>query len=277
MNCATASFVLASQRRTLSSLLVSPRRRLAQRSFSSTTAKRAPIVELREYELFPEHATTYLQATNDSAALRQSLSPLRLFSLPETGGRLHTATHLYYYGGGYTERDATRLNMAQNPEWKAYVSSIRPYAQTQSSTIWVEAPLVQEHSGQVHGLSEVPDIQNLPGDASILEIRRYRLRLGYDTVPQFLEMYGSGLPSKLNAPGTDPTTSLITVLYTEVGRLNEVIEIWRHGNGSKAMEVSRQAARGAPEWRAAIANIANLAIEFTSTIHKPTAFSPMQY
>ena len=26
----------------------------------------------------------------------------------------------------------------------------------------------------------------------------------------------------------DPNTSLCTVMYTEVGKLNEVIEIWRH-------------------------------------------------
>jgi len=68
----------------------------------------------------------------------------------------------------------------------------------------------------------------------------------------------------------------VTVLSTEVGRLNEVMEIWRHGNGSTAMEISRHAARGAQEWRSAIASIADLALEFTSTIHKPTKFSPIR-
>lgn len=59
--------------------------------------------------------------------------------------------------------------------------------------------------------------------ASIYELRRYKLQLGYDTVPKFLELYGSGLPSKLaaNAPGTE----LLSLLYTEVGELNEVIEV----------------------------------------------------
>jgi len=234
--------------------------RLGFSSMATTAIKMEsrPIVELREYALYPEHAAAYLQATNGSAELRRSLSPLRLFSLPETGGPLHTATHLYHYAGGHVERDETRRRMADNADWKTYVASIRPYAQTQSSTIWVEAPLVKEQ--QQHGLSEIPS--NLPGDANncILEFRRY----------------GAGLPSKLNAPGTDPTTSLVTVLSTEVGRLNEVMEIWRHGNGSTAMETSRHAARGAQEWRSAIASIADLAIEFTSTIHKPTKFSPIR-
>ncbi|KAL3914643.1 MAG: hypothetical protein SGILL_006021, partial [Bacillariaceae sp.] len=45
-------------------------------------------------------------------------------------------------------------------------------------------------------------------DHTILEIRRYYLKLGYDTVPNFLSLYGDGLPSKLSAQGTDPETSL---------------------------------------------------------------------
>jgi hypothetical protein len=256
-------------------------------SFSSTTTAAAaaavtgsssgqPIVELREYVLRPEHAASYMQATAESAELRKSLVPLRFFSLPETGGQLHVATHAYYYEGGHAERDAKRNAMGANADWKAYISTCRPYADTQQSNIFVEAPLVKTmtQGGGVQGLASIPG--ELPGDNSILEIRRYKLKLGYDTVPKFLELYGAGLPSKLNAVGTDPTTSLVTLLYTEVGRLNEVIEIWRHGNGTQAMEQSRQAARGAQEWRQAIGSIADLALEFTSTIHKPTAFSPIK-
>ena len=36
------------------------------------------------------------------------------------------------------------------------------------------------------------------------------------------------------------------------------------------------AARGAKEWRTAIANVADLAIQFTSTIYKPTSFSSLK-
>jgi NIPSNAP len=202
------------------------------------------------------------------------LAPLRFFSLPETGGTLHVATHAYYYAGGHAERDETRRIMARRPDWKIYVGRVLPDLDTQASTIWAEAPFVTKQYPQVHGLATVPT--DLPGDNTILELRRYKLKLGYDTVPKFLELYAAGLPSKLNAPGTDPTTSLVSVLYTEVGRLNEVLEIWRHGGGSAAMEASRQAARGAADWRLAIASIADLAVEFTSTIHKPTAFSPIK-
>lgn len=243
-------------------------------SFSSTTAaKAAPIVELREYALSPEHAVKYMQATADTIELRKSLVPLRFFSLPDTGGQLHKATHAYYYEGGHAERDASRKAMLGNADWKEYIAQIRRTVQAQESTIFVEAPLVQQME-QVNGLVSVP--ASLQGSDPILEIRRYKLKLGYDTVPNFLELYGNGLPSKLNADGTDPTTTLVTLLYCEVGRLNEVIEIWRHGNGTLAMEQSRVAARGAQAWRQSISRIADLAIEFTCTIHKPTAFSPIQ-
>ena len=140
--------------------------------------------------------------------------------------------------------------------------------------MFVEAPLVNQVNleGMAGFLSNKNTIQlqsTKKDDCCILEIRRYYLKLGYDTVPNFLKLYGTGLPSKLDAHGTDPTTSLVTLLYSEVGRLNEVIEIWKHGNGVAAMEQSRIAARKAQEWRTAIASIADLAIEFRTSIHRP--------
>jgi hypothetical protein len=159
-----------------------------------------------------------------------------------------------------------------NSEWQSYLSRVGPHIKARKSTCFVEAPLVQNF--------DLPGLANLPkeqaGDDCILEIRRYKLKLGYDTVPKFLELYGTGLPSKLGVQGTDPTTSLVTLLYCEVGRLNEVIEIWRHGNGTSAMDQSRGAARQAQEWRKSIASIADLAIEFNNSIHKPTLFSPIR-
>jgi NIPSNAP len=237
-----------------------------------------PIVEIREYEIYPKHSAEFWQKTAQSAKLRISMAPLRFFTYPETGGKLHIATHAYYYLNGHSERDTKRQRMMDDPTWCTYVHDVLPYLKSQTSTIWVEAPLVQKYSPLVGGLLTPPlTSNNIKNSAkTIFEIRRYRLKLGYDTVPKFLNIYESGLSSKLNATGTHPTTALVTLLYSEVGRLNEVIEIWKHGDGSTAMEASRQAARNAPEWRSAIAEVANLAIEFTSTIHKPTSFSPMR-
>ena len=249
-------------------------RQHSRRAFSSVKAPPAqPVVELREYDLIPEKAAEFMKLAAASSDLRKSLSPLRFFSVPETGGKLQVATHVYYYAGGFAERDEVRIMMARNREWQDFVLFTRSCLQCQKSTLFVEAPLVTEVGlpGLAHGVT-----QNIPSDDCILELRRYYLKLGYDTVPKFLELYGAGLPSKLMAVGTDPTTSLITLMYSEVGRMNEVIEVWRHGNGQSAMQRSRLAARGANDWRAAIASIADLAIEFSSTIHKPAMFSPLR-
>ena len=270
--------------------------------------KSQPVVELREYNVNPGRFASYTKATHDTAQLRQSISPLCFFSFPETGGELLKATHAYYYQGGLQERDRVQAQMAEHSEWNAYLNTVFPYLDQVKSTLFVEAPFLvtssskqrafqEQEEQQVMGLQNVwsnlqqqqqqEQQQQNQGDQNnnahahtnnkcILELRRYHLKLGYDTVPKFLEYYATGLPSKLAAKGTDPTTSLVTVMYTEVGRLNEVIELWRHGNGTAAMEQSRIAARGAQEWRQAIAKIADLAVEFHTTIHKPTEFSPLK-
>ena len=244
----------------------------------NSTKSVTPIIELREYPLHPSETQAYIKLTVNASDLRKSLTPLRMFSMPETGGLLNCATHLYYFDGGFEERNERRADMGKNQDWKAYLGKVRKCMVSQKSTIFVEAPLVKEMEG-ICGLSpgKAEEILNSSegGTNSIFELRRYQLKLGYDTVPKFLKLYGEGLPSKLNAKGTDPTTFLLTLLYSEVGPLNEVIEIWRHGS-TTAMEKSRVAARSAEEWRNSIAEIANLSTTFTSTIHKPLPFSPMR-
>jgi len=257
--------------------------RVASLTTSSHTNNAKPIIELREYELHPSQAQNYITTTTATSDLRKSLTPLRMFSIPETGGQLHVATHLYYYEGGFEERNERRADMGKSDEWKKYLSQVRPCMANQKSTIFVEASSILEENAEVCGftlgnvesmLDNIPKSHSSESD-TILEIRRYQLKLGYDTVPKFLDIYGRGLPSKLNSSGTDPTTALISLLYSEVGQLNEVIEIWRHGS-SNAMERSRVAARSATKWRNSIASIAELSTSFTNTIHKPLGFSPLR-
>ncbi|KAL7573051.1 hypothetical protein ACA910_018742 [Epithemia clementina (nom. ined.)] len=272
---------------------------------ATTTTNIIPLVELREYALHPQHVSSYLQATTDTASIRKSHTPLCFFALPETGGGLlHVATHAYYYAHGYDERETKRNALALNDEWKLYISKCRPFMQSQQSTLFVEAPFLVHHSSDPRDGEDYPSVQGLASivnnndnplssssstslssnsgsstsstttTTTLLELRRYQLRLGYDTVPHFLELYQQGLPSKLKT--LHPTSSLVTVLYSEVGVLNQVVEVWRHGQGYAAMEASRQGARQALPWRQAIADIAPLAVQFSTTIHKPTAFSPLR-
>jgi hypothetical protein len=246
-----------------------------QRWMSSSSSQ--PVIELREDSLFPEHTATYMEKVVLSSKNSSVVIPKQLcfLSQPQMGGNINVATHAYYFQGGLSERRQLHQSLEQDLDWTEWNKSLKPCIQSEQSTLFVEAPLVKHANLEGMGAAAIVNQSNRSCDQAesqndcILELRRYYLKLGYDTVPKFLDLYGKGLPSKLHAPGTDPTTSLVTLLYSEVGRLNEVIEIWRHGNGVPAMEQSRTAARKAQEWRSAIASIAELAIEFRSTIHQP--------
>jgi len=236
----------------------------------------AACVELRETKLVPQHAAKYVQIVDEDNAsiLRKTATQncSRLFSMPDTGGTLNVATQFLFFEGGQPQRSEIRAAATGNREWQQIVESTRACVQEQRSTLFVEAPLIKEH-----GLGIGSPLQAGDADQNVIyELRRYKLLLGYDTVPRFLEFYGQGLPSKLSAAGTHPSTSLSSLMYTEVGHLNEVIELWRHGEGFAAMEQSRQAARSAAPWREAILSIAPLAVEFTNTIHKPLRCSAWQ-
>jgi hypothetical protein len=270
-----------------------------------------PCIELREDFVYPKSISTYQEILVASSKTKTHGIDdfLRFISRPVLGGDLNTVIHARYFEGGLKqwqqqqeEEEKRRQHYQQGDhegtnlpgfnlsnvvrQWQD--DELLSCIQSQRSTIFIEAPFINDFNGQIPGLNDLDVLKFLSSDhdenrdrrtvaSTILEIRKYKLHLGYDTVPNFLKLYADGLPSKLNAQGTDESTTLLTLLYSEIGRLNEVIEIWRHGNGLQGMERSRVAARSAKEWRSAITQIAELAIEFKSTVHKPlTACSPLQ-
>lgn len=257
--------------------------------FSSTPTDSAalsssPIVELRHYQLHPSQCSLYMEHTTQSAELRKSL-PLAFFGFPEMGSiPLNTAVHLYHYPGGHSERLERRTALARNNEWKEYLGDVKSCMIKQKSEIFVEARQVIDYHA-IKGLQYWIDMDNNvtrccneSSNKGIVELRKYQLKLGYDTVPKFLEIYSEALPSKLRAAG-HPTTELVTLLVSDVGSLNTVYELWKHGGeycGFQAMEQSRQASRGAQEWRKGIAQIAELADTFDTTILRATSFSPLR-
>ena len=247
-------------------------------TFSSLAAPSTPtpIVELRSYQLYPDQTSKYMKHTNKSAHLRKTL-PLAFFGTPETGGvPLNTALHLYHYAEGSAERNEKRKALAEKIEWQGYLSEVKACMMQQSSSIFVEAPLVDDFD-EIKGLQYWVNNNNNDRSSSkgIIEMRKYQLKLGYDTVPKFLKIYSSALPSKLNASGTHPHTELVTILVSGTGSLNQVLEVWKHGSET-AMEQSRQASRAAKEWRSGIAQIAELAQTFDTSIINPTEFSPLR-
>ena len=248
--------------------------------FLSTNAKVhsfSPVIEHREYQLICGGAIQYMKSTTAHSELRKKLLPLRLFCFPDTGGLLNIVSHFYFYENGIEQRDHTRNLSGKHIEWQEYVKTSRLNVLQQKSTLYVEAPFIYSHGlcgmkKEILPIHETDEVLS-DGQTAIYEIRKYKLRLGYDIIPKFLELYSFGLTSKLSAVGTDSTTQLCTVMYTEVGELNNVIEIWRHGGGAPAMTASRNAARNAKEWRQAVNEIAALAVDFTTSIHKPLNFS----
>jgi hypothetical protein len=153
--------------------------------------------------------------------------------MPLTGAlSLDTSVRLYHYPGGHAERsDIWSDDDIDDVEDPSLV--VR-----RSSELYVEAPLVRENESIV-GLGHWANNNDGGGggdttftpSSSIVELRKYQLRLGYDAVPNFLRIYSGALPFKLNARGTHPTTRLISVLICDVGRLNTVYEVWKHGGG----------------------------------------------
>ncbi len=175
------------------------------------------------------------------------------------------------------------------------MGEVKPCIIQQTSEIFVEAKQVKDFHG-IKGLQYWIDMDNIVrrsgnksnNNNSIIELRKYQLKLGYDSVPKFLDIYSEALPSKMRAAG-HPSTELVTLLVSDVGRLNTVFEVWKHGGeitgkdsstdnycGLEAMEQSRQASRGAQGWRRGISQIAELADSFDTTILKATTFSPLQ-
>ncbi|KAL7573049.1 hypothetical protein ACA910_018741 [Epithemia clementina (nom. ined.)] len=266
-----------------------------------------PLVELREYTLHPQYAQEYMQATVEAAPLRLAHLPLCFFSLPETGGeQLHVATHVYYFAGGYAERQEKRSALAARPDWKLYIDRIRPFVQSQKSTIWVEAPfIVNQRNSECLGLASLLNSNetssspsssdlNTDGGESILEIRRYQLSFGQGTLHRFLELHQKGVRAKKAALSTTTTTTrttttttLVTVLCSELGPMNQVMEIWRHvGVGSSTVDAILDASReqqrhDSPEtlpWSQAMEQMEqeHLVMHYSTSIHKPTSFSPLR-
>ncbi|KAL7512704.1 hypothetical protein ACHAXN_009745 [Cyclotella atomus] len=263
----------SSRSKTLQSLVPS----VTKHALSSTPTAQA-IVELRQYALHPSSTAHYTQQTIASSPHRKSL-PLKFFGFPETGAiPLNTAVHLYHYKS-HADRLQMRAELAKKQEWQDYLGNVKECMKEQQSEIFVEAPLIKEFD-EVSGLSALQDnsTSGVGSTKSIIEFRKYQLQLGYETVPNLLQLYSSALPSKLAT--IHPTTQLISLLVSDITSLNTVYEIWKHGDtmtcGMSAMEESRVRSRDALEWRRGIGEIAKLSVRFESSVLRPVVFSPLQ-
>ena len=149
--------------------------------------------------------------------------------------------------------------------------SLRQKLSSSESVIMVEATDALQSCG-VPGATGFEPRETAKGAQVAWELRTYQLVLGYPTVPRFLELYAGGLSDKLAADDSG-ASQLATLLYSDCGSLNVVMELWRHESMQRAQE-SRAASRKAAKWKAAIGEIAELTTSFTTTYMRPLRESP---
>ena len=108
----------------------------------------------------------------------------------------------------------------------------------------------------------------------MFELRAYQLELGYNPIPKLIAHMADGLPSKL-ASDPDEKGALIGMFYSDVGRLNRFVEVWRYDSAQNHI-AAREAARGAQAWRACVGHIAPMVQMFDTKLTEPTRCSPTQ-
>ena len=261
--------------------LLSP---LASAARDLSTASSPGFFELRTDRVLPGALDSYLREQKRTAAARQKIFPgwLGIWKT-SLGAECHTVHHLYHWSS-YSQRDQTRYEAFDEPEQGQDVMvsassvlplpSLRPMLQSSHSAAFVEATATLQGCGLPGALAFEPAAAADAGERVAWELRTYQLRLGYDAVPQFLELYADGLADKLKADDSG-ASSLCTLLYSDCGPLNVVHELWRHESLERA-QASRAASRKAAKWRSAIGEIAKMATSFETSYLIPLARSPWQ-
>lgn len=225
--------------------------------------------ELRTDAVLPGSIDTYLKQHNSTAAERKKLLPgwLGMWKT-ELGGSAFNVHHLYHWQS-YDERDASAAGaMNDHPMWLTNeealggggcsdglfpLPSLRDKLHSSSSVVMMEATDTLTRCGlrgaggfatpaaaaDGTGAGAGTGVSSSGGATVAWELRTYQLVLGYPTVPKFLELYESGLRDKLAADDSG-ASELATLLYSDCGSLNVVMELWRHESLQRA-QVRRDA------------------------------------
>lgn len=263
-------------------------RRVTRRLLSSASTSKRGFFELRSDQVLPGGLGRYLDEVQRTAPAHARPGFLGMWKT-EIGDSVHTVHHLYHWSS-YTERDMARATASDDPIFSEHqlVShteclanmtlpppSLRDLLSDSRSVIMNEAHGCLDAAGLPGALAYKPPAaakgDNCPSLAAY-EMRTYQLQLGYSTVPKFLSLYSDGLQDKLAADDSG-MSELCTLLYSDCGSLNVVIEIWRHASLDGSM-ASRQASRKASKWRSAVDQIAGLALRFETVMLRPVPSSP---
>ena len=182
-------------------------------------------------------------------------------------------THFYHYSD-MNQRDEVRLRLAGHQEWQEkYIDVARPYVAAQRSRIFLQAADAMQAGQAVPIQSFQKSGSNPPRSAEkfppIYEMRTYQLHPGYGTAPKLREAFAQGLPHKVAA---DPTGELVFFGYSDIGTLNQIIELWRYPSAQACIQ-ARQASRTIQEWRTCIGSVTPMVQYFETQFLHPANFS----
>mmetsp|Transcript_9023 Transcript_9023/g.16580 ORF Transcript_9023/g.16580 Transcript_9023/m.16580 type:complete len:264 (+) Transcript_9023:56-847(+) len=246
----------------------------ARRSFASVISP--GLVELHEVEVQPGRLKDYLRlSASADAASPQLPAPLGTWTT-DLGASSNRVYRLRTWAEGYKERDAAQKAVQANSEATLALSQADACTVKLASSIFVEASSTLSAVG-LPGLMVFEPVSQDKDATVAYELRSYQLKLGYTTVPRFLELYQEGLKDKL-AADTSGESVLVTLLYCEAGaaNLNTVLELWRH-RSLHGGQVSREASRSATGWKSAVGQIAaEVAVSFQTQILRPAGGGRLQ-
>ena len=236
---------------------------------------------MRTYVMRPEWREAYLhtaeRALGPTGVLRKFHPGFLGFWITNTGGDVNEVIHLYHYVD-YDEREAVRWRMSRDSEWGGFDIETRPMIESHRSEIFLPATKALFAAGVEDALERMRKMADASRvgtrDPGVYELRTYQLELGYNPIPKLIDEMATGLPSKLRSDAAG-LGELAWMGYSDVGKLNQFVELWRYPSFQDHIRV-REAARGAAEWRECIGRIAPMVQMFDTRLVKPATFSPMQ-
>lgn len=236
------------------------------------------IVEIRTYEAIPEKLKEYIYECQAIASVRHKyLAEMwKLYLLAETGyGSLADLIHIYHYKGGLEERQDKRKQMSSDLDWIQFLESSRPLLKQQRSEIFIPAKIeLPDYNIPCLTMDNDNKYCNSTTSEAVYEIRHYQLKPGYDSVPKLIEIFQRGLPDKLKHCD-EKTGQLMLLAHSDVGILNQFIEIWRYPNAAASI-THRESSRKALKWREAINEAAKITVTFQNRLMLPSRCSPLK-
>ena len=230
-------------------------RRTTTAAMRRTQRRHLGYVELERDVVAPQHLAEYRAMLAAHAPTRHKVDKGYLGSFGVDVGRASSVYHLSVFED-YDQRDAREATEG--------LRFFHQGVQSLESSVFKEASATLNEAG-LPGLQDGLDA--VQGCA--FELRTYELQLGYDTVPNFLEIYSGGLKDKMEHDDSGESR-LISLLHSEAGvaPLNTVMELWRHESAQGAQR-SRLASRKATSWRRAVNHIAELSTRFETQLLRP--------